>query len=93
MTLRIGFSGALEGPYAAYDATLLKGMEYAAREAPAEAGDPVTVEIVSKNNKGDQALAATTTQELIDDGDQGLHPDDGRPVRRAGLVIRRPAAS
>ncbi len=67
MTLRIGFSGALEGAYAAYDATLLKGMEYAATKINEEGG-PITVEIVSKNNKGDQAQAATTTQELIDDG-------------------------
>jgi len=67
MTLRIGFSGALEGAYAAYDATLLKGMEYAAEKINAEGG-PITVEIVSKNNKGDQAQSATTTQELIDDG-------------------------
>jgi branched-chain amino acid transport system substrate-binding protein len=67
MTLRIGFSGALEGAYAAYDATLLKGMEYAAEKINGEGG-PITVEIVSKNNKGDQAQSATTTQELIDDG-------------------------
>ncbi len=52
MTLRIGFSGALEGPYAAYDATLLKGMEYAAKKIDAEAGDPVTVEIVVQEQQG-----------------------------------------
>jgi branched-chain amino acid transport system substrate-binding protein len=67
MTLRIGFSGALEGAYAAYDATLLKGMEYAATKINEEGG-PITVEIVSKNNKGDQAQAATTVQELLDEG-------------------------
>src|SRR5690606_33458991 len=48
MTLRIGFSGALEGAYAAYAATLLKGMEYAATKINGEGG-PITVEIVSKN--------------------------------------------
>jgi len=67
LTLRIGFSGALEGAYAPYDATLLKGMEYGARKVNEEDG-PIRVEIVSKNNKGDQAQSATTTQELLDEG-------------------------
>jgi branched-chain amino acid transport system substrate-binding protein len=67
LTLRIGFSGALEGAYAPYDATLLKGMEYGARKINEENG-PIRVEIVSKNNKGDQAQSATTTQELLDEG-------------------------
>ena len=42
-------------------------MEFAAEEINA-AGGPVTVEIVSKDNKGDQSLTLTTTQELLDDG-------------------------
>ena len=42
-------------------------MEFAAQEINA-AGGPVTVEIVSKDNQGDQSLALTTAQELLDDG-------------------------
>jgi branched-chain amino acid transport system substrate-binding protein len=67
LTLRIGFSAALSGTYAAYDSPLLKGMEFAAEEINA-AGGPITVEIVSKDNQGDQSLALTTTQELLDEG-------------------------
>jgi branched-chain amino acid transport system substrate-binding protein len=67
LTLRIGISAALSGPYAAYDVPLLNGMEFAAQEINA-AGGPVTVEIVSKDNKGDQTQTLTTAQELIDDG-------------------------
>ena len=67
LTLRIGISAALSGPYAAYDSPLLKGMEFAAEEINA-AGGPVTVEIVSKDNQGDQSLTLTTAQELLDDG-------------------------
>ena len=52
--------------YAAYDATLLKGMEYAARKINEEDG-PIRSRSSSKNNKGDQAQSATTTQELIDE--------------------------
>jgi branched-chain amino acid transport system substrate-binding protein len=67
LTLRIGISAALSGGYAAYDSPLLKGMEFAAEEINA-AGGPVTVEIVSKDNQGDQSLTLTTAQELLDDG-------------------------
>lgn len=68
-TVRIGFSGALSGSYAGYDAPLLKGMEFAAKEINAKGGtDGYKVEIVSKDNKGDQTQTATTTQELLDDG-------------------------
>jgi branched-chain amino acid transport system substrate-binding protein len=42
-------------------------MEFAVDEINA-AGGPVTVELVSKDNQGDQSLALTTTQELLDDG-------------------------
>lgn len=69
LTLRIGFSAALEGAYAPYDVPFLNGMEFAAKEINDAGGlDGVTVEIVSKNNKGDQALTITTTQELLDEG-------------------------
>lgn len=66
-TLRIGFSAALSGGYAAYDVPLLNGMEFAAQEINA-AGGPVTVEIVSKDNKGDQTQTLTAAQELLDEG-------------------------
>ena len=36
--LKIGFSGALSGAYAAYDVPLLNGMEFAAKEINAEGG-------------------------------------------------------
>lgn len=67
LTLRIGFSAALSGPYAAYDSPLKNGMDFAAQEINA-AGGPVTVEIVTKDNKGDQTQTLTTAQELLDDG-------------------------
>ncbi len=66
-TLRIGFSAALSGAYAAYDVPLLNGMEFAAQEINA-AGGPITIEIVSKDNKGDQTQTLTAAQELLDDG-------------------------
>ena len=69
MVLRIGISAALTGPYAAYDQPLLNGMEMAAKQINAQGGiDGITVEILSKDNKGDQSLTVTTTQELLDDG-------------------------
>ena len=69
VVLRIGISAALTGPYAAYDQPLLNGMEMAAKQISAQGGiDGITVEIVSKDNKGDQSLTVTTTQELLDDG-------------------------
>ncbi len=86
LSLRIGFSGALEGAYAAYDATLLKGMEYAAEKLNAENG-PVKVEIVSKNNKGDQAQSATTTQELLDDGVKAFVLTTADPSVAQGQLI------
>ena len=53
--LKIGFSGALSGPYAAYDAPLLNGMKFAAKEINAKGGlNGITIKIVSKDNKGDQ---------------------------------------
>ena len=68
-TVKIGFSGALSGPYAAYDVPLKNGMDFAAKEINAKGGiDGYKVEIVSKDNKGDQAATAQTTQELLDDG-------------------------
>jgi branched-chain amino acid transport system substrate-binding protein len=68
-TVRIGFSAALSGPYAAYDAPLLAGMEFAAEQINANGGiDGYMVEISSKDNKGEQTQTATTTQELLDDG-------------------------
>ncbi len=67
LTLRIGFSAALSGPYAAYDQPLVNGMEFAAEEINA-AGGNVTVELAIKDNKGDQTQTVTAAQELLDDG-------------------------
>ena len=93
LTLRLGISAALSGGYAAYDVPLLNGMEFAAEQINA-AGGPVTVEIVSKDNKGDQTQTLTTAQELLDDGiniqvmttsDSG--PAVGQLVSQAGGII------
>jgi branched-chain amino acid transport system substrate-binding protein len=68
LTLRIGFAGDLSSPaYSAYDVPLLNGMEFAAEEINASGGD-VTVEIESKDAKGDQTQTLTAAQELLDDG-------------------------
>ena len=94
VTLRIGFSGALEGPYAAYDATLLKGMEYAAKKINARPATRSRSRSSPRTTRATRRSRATTTQELHRRRDQGLRPDDGRSVRRAGLArSRRPAAS
>lgn len=66
-TLRIGYSGALSGDYAAYDEPILRGMEFAAEQLNAEAG-PVEVEIDFSDNRGDQAAASTDVQRMIDEG-------------------------
>jgi branched-chain amino acid transport system substrate-binding protein len=93
LTLTIGFSAALSGAYAAYDVPLLNGMEFAAEQINA-AGGPVTVEIVSKDNKGDQTQTLTTAQELLDEGitvqvmttaDAGLA--SGQLVSQAGGIM------
>jgi branched-chain amino acid transport system substrate-binding protein len=93
LTLTIGISAALSGGYAAYDVPLLNGMEFAADQINA-AGGPVTVEIVSKDNKGDQTQTLTTAQELLDDGinvqvmttaDAG--PAVGQLVSQAGGIM------
>jgi branched-chain amino acid transport system substrate-binding protein len=70
LNLKIGFSGDFSGgPFAAYDVPVRNGMQMAAKQINAEgAADGVKVEIVTKDNKGDSSLAATTTQELVDDG-------------------------
>jgi branched-chain amino acid transport system substrate-binding protein len=68
-------------------------MEFAVEEINA-AGGPVTVELVTKENQGDQSLALTTTQELIDEG-VNIHvmttaesgPAVGQLVSSAGGII------
>jgi len=68
-TLRIGFSGDFSGPVAPYDVPLRNGMEMAAKEINAKGGvDGIKVEIVSKDNKGEQTNAVQAAQELLDDG-------------------------
>jgi branched-chain amino acid transport system substrate-binding protein len=69
MKLRIGFSGDFSGPVAPYDVPLRNGMEMAAKQINAKGGvDGITVEIVSKDNKGEQTNAVQAAQELLDDG-------------------------
>ena len=67
MTLRIGYSLAKSGGYAPFDVPVLNGAEFAAQEIN-NAGGPVKVEIVSKDNRGDQTQSLTTVQELLDEG-------------------------
>lgn len=67
LTLRIGISAALSGPYAAYDVPLLNGMEFAADEINASGGD-VTVEIEPRNGRGDRTATLAAARELLDDG-------------------------
>jgi branched-chain amino acid transport system substrate-binding protein len=65
-TLRIGFSGTGSGPWAAYDAPILAGMEFAADEIN-KSGD-LQVEIDFRDNGQDQAVAATDVQAMLDEG-------------------------
>ncbi len=67
--VRIGMSAALAGPYAVYDEPVLNGMRFAEKQINAKGGiDGYKVELVVKNNKGDQTQTAATTQELLEDG-------------------------
>jgi branched-chain amino acid transport system substrate-binding protein len=88
LTLTIGFSGALTGPYAAYDQPLLNGMEMAAKQIEDAGGyKGVHVEIVSKDNKDDQTLTATTTQELLDQGIKVFVLSTADVVTAEGLLV------
>lgn len=88
LTLTIGFSGDLSGPYAAYDQPLLNGMEMAAKQIEAAGGyKGVHVEIVSKDNKDDQTLTATTTQELLDQGIKVFVLSTADVVTAQGLLV------
>jgi branched-chain amino acid transport system substrate-binding protein len=88
LTLTIGFSGDLSGPYAAYDQPLLNGMKMAAKQIEAAGGyKGVHVEIVSKDNKDDQTLTATTTQELLDQGIKVFVLSTADVVTAQGLLV------
>src|SRR5262245_12481431 len=88
LTLTIGFSGALSGPYAAYDQPLLNGMEMAAKQIENAGGyKGVHVKIVSKDNKDDQTLTATTTQELLDQGIKVFVLSTADVVTAQGLLV------
>ena len=88
LTLTIGFSGALSGPYAAYDQPLLNGMEMAAKQIEAAGGyKGVHIKIVSKDNKDDQTLTATTTQELLDQGIKVFVLSTADVVTAEGLLV------
>jgi branched-chain amino acid transport system substrate-binding protein len=67
--LKIGFSAALAGSFAPFDAPELAGMEFAEKKIDAEGGlDGIEVEVISENNKGETSATATTTQDLLDKG-------------------------
>jgi branched-chain amino acid transport system substrate-binding protein len=88
LTLTIGFSGALSGAYAAYDQPLLNGMEMAAKQIEAAGGyKGVHVKIVSKDNKDDQTLTATTTQEFLDQGIKVFVLSTADVVTAEGLLV------
>jgi branched-chain amino acid transport system substrate-binding protein len=88
LTLTLGFSGALSGAYAAYDQPLLNGMEMAAKQIEAAGGyKGVHVKIVSKDNKDDQTLTATTTQELLDQGIKVFVLSTADVVTAEGLLV------
>lgn len=88
LTLTIGFSGALTGPYAAYDQPLLNGMEMAAKQIEAAGGyKGVHVKIASKDNKDDQTLTATTTQELLDQDIKVFVLSTADVVTAEGLLV------
>jgi branched-chain amino acid transport system substrate-binding protein len=66
-TLRVGFSAALSGDYAAYDTPVLDGMKYAAKKINAAGGDDgIKVEISALDNHSEQNATTTTTQSLLD---------------------------
>jgi branched-chain amino acid transport system substrate-binding protein len=88
LTLTIGYSGALSGPYAAYDQPLLNGMEMAAKQIENAGGyKGVHIKIVSKDNKDDQTLTATTTQELLDQGIKVFVLSTADVVTAEGLLV------
>jgi branched-chain amino acid transport system substrate-binding protein len=67
--LTIGFSAAMSGPYAAYDVPSVHGMQLAEDQINKAGGiDGWKVKLELVDNKGDQALSATTVQELLDKG-------------------------
>jgi len=68
-TLRIGFSAALSGDYAAYDTPVLNGMKFAAKKINDAGGDGgIKVEIDALDNHSEQNATTTTTQSLLDKG-------------------------
>src|SRR5262245_33260760 len=68
-TLRIGFSAALSGDYAAYDTPVLDGMKFAAKKINDAGGDGgFKVEIDALDNHSEQNATTTTTQSLLDKG-------------------------
>lgn len=67
LTLKIGYSGARSGAYAAYDEPVLNGMRFAADELKRKGGK-VKVQVEFKDNRGDQQQASQTMQQLLDDG-------------------------
>jgi branched-chain amino acid transport system substrate-binding protein len=88
LVLRIGFPAALSGPYAAYDVPTLNGMKFAEKQINAMGGiGGVTVQVTAKDNKGQQALTATTTQELLDSGIKVFLLTAADPSIASGLIV------
>jgi len=88
LVLRIGFPAALSGPYAAYDVPELNGMNFAVKQINARGGiGGVTVQVSAKDNKGQQALTATTTQELLDSGIKVFVLTTADPSIASGLIV------
>lgn len=68
---KVGFAADLSGLMAAYDTPLLEGAKFAIEEVNADGGVAgMKLELVSKDIKGDEALAVQVAQELIDEGIQ-----------------------
>lgn len=71
--LVLGASVAQTGDYAAYGEPILAGMQLAVDQVNKSGGlDGQQIELLVRDNKTDAALSAQTTQELIDEGAQGL---------------------
>jgi branched-chain amino acid transport system substrate-binding protein len=89
LVLRIGLPGALSGPYAAYDVPMLNGMKFAEKQIDAmpHGIGGVTVQVSAKDNKGQQALTATTTQELLDSGIKVFVLTTADPSIASGLIV------
>lgn len=86
-TLKIGFSGALSGAYAAYDAPLLNGMRFAAKEINKSGG--IKVQIVAQDNQNSANQAATSITDLLSQGIRVFVLTTADPSTEEGLLIAK----